>query len=199
MLFRGVRGELADGFWSTTDAMGHISAVDLAFMSTSKNKETPIECAAPLHLPAIEPPCLAPTIPSRNRYMASGQKNVLWRMHANVDTDAAFHRGADITMFSQYAKEDEVLFPPCTMLIVQKNEAGGLMSLGEESRAEGSASTTGFRKTRFTQDELVKHAEHVRSQRYTLEKKARDSSSDPDDVDNKRKHYVEVDVLPCFL
>ena len=43
--------------------------------------------------------------------MAAGQKNVLWRMHAKLDTDAAFHRGADISMLSQFAGEDEVCAP----------------------------------------------------------------------------------------
>ena len=83
MLFRGVRGALDPSFWHSADSMGLICAVDMAFMSTSKNEHTPIA------------------------YMGSGQ-NVLWRLHSSGDSDAAFHRGADISMFSQFAGEDEV-------------------------------------------------------------------------------------------
>ena len=129
--------------------------------------------------------------------MAAGQKNVLWRMHAKLDTDAAFHRGADISMFSQYAREDEVLFPPCTMLVIQKSAEGQLASHSAESPAEGGVGNADFRKTRFTQDELVKHAEHMRNQRFALEKEARDSR--PDDADKRTKLIMTVDVLPCFL
>ena len=59
----------------------------MAFMSTSRNRITPIE------------------------YMGSG-KNVLWELRPEKQSDAAYHRGADIKMLSQFAMEDEVLFPP---------------------------------------------------------------------------------------
>ena len=59
-------------------------------MSTSKNRQTPVD------------------------YMGPG-KNVLWRLHAEPPSDNAFHRGADISLLSQFVGEKEVLFPPCTM------------------------------------------------------------------------------------
>ena len=91
-LYRGCRGELEQGFW-TPDRMGMICAVDMAFMSTSKKKEAPIQ------------------------YMSPG-KNVLWQLHTEPDSDAGFHRGADISMLSQHASEHEILFPPMTLLRV---------------------------------------------------------------------------------
>ena len=44
--------------------------------------------------------------------------NVLWELQPRAQSDVAFHRGADIKMLSQFAAEDEVLFPPCTMFEV---------------------------------------------------------------------------------
>ena len=40
-------------------------------------------------------------------------------------------------MFSQYAGEDEVLFPPMTMLVVQKHAAGQLSAA--DFHTDGSA------------------------------------------------------------
>ena len=94
-LFRGVRGQLPDSFYAP-DSQGLVCAVDMAFMSTSKNRQTPIG------------------------YMGSGE-NVLWELRPMQESDAAFHRGADISMISQFAGEEEVLFPPCTMLQVKEN------------------------------------------------------------------------------
>ena len=149
-LFRGVSGELSPTFWASADAMGMTCAVDMAFMSTSKNQHTPIA------------------------YMRPG-KNVLWRLNATVDSDTAYHRGADISMISQFAGEDEILFPPMTMLMV--------LSLSE-SRArspQGADTVVGHISTRFDEDQL----------------EAR-KSQEPTKV-SKDKEYVAIDVLPCFL
>lgn len=90
-LYRGVRGELPRAFW-VPDSQGMVAAVDVAFMSTSRNRQTPIQ------------------------YMDSDASNVLWVLKAKQQSDAAYHRGADIKSLSQFAHEDEVLFPPCSML-----------------------------------------------------------------------------------
>ena len=90
-LYRGVRGELPRAFW-VPDSQGMVAAVDVAFMSTSRNRQTPIQ------------------------YMDSDSSNVLWVLKAKQQSDAAYHRGADIKSLSQFAHEDEVLFPPCSML-----------------------------------------------------------------------------------
>ena len=92
-LYRAVRGELPPSFWDK-DSLGMISAVDSGFMSTSKNLHTPIA------------------------YMRD-EFNVLWELEAGEPSDDAYHRGGDISMLSQYAHEDEVLFPPNTLLIVK--------------------------------------------------------------------------------
>jgi len=96
-LWRGVRGELPRAFW-VADEQGLVCATDLAFMSTSRNRLTPLD------------------------YMErGGAANVLWQLEPKVESDAAFHCGADISMLSQFAAEEEVLFPPCTMLSVTES------------------------------------------------------------------------------
>ena len=99
-LWRGVRGELKNSFW-VHDEQGLVCAVDTAFMSTSRKRETPID------------------------YMDVHGPNVLWELQPRAESDTAYHHGADISMLSQYAAEAEVVFPPCTMLVVrdQQHEA----------------------------------------------------------------------------
>jgi hypothetical protein len=48
--------------------------------------------------------------------------NVLWKLHTQSESDAGYHRGADVSMLSQFEKEKEILFPPATMLVVQQQE-----------------------------------------------------------------------------
>ena len=98
-LYRGVRGQLAPAFWAP-DAVGMVAATDTAFMSTSRNMHTPIA------------------------YMddAPGARNVLWQLQPQQQSDDAFHYGADISMLSQYAGEEEVLFPCGTLLQVLKSD-----------------------------------------------------------------------------
>lgn len=95
-LWRGVRGELPDAFW-LPDKAGFVVAVDMAFMSTSRSRQTPID------------------------YMSATSSNVLWALKAQPESDAGYHCGADIRTLSQFASEAEVLFPPCTMLAVLSN------------------------------------------------------------------------------
>lgn len=92
LVFRGMRGELPKGFW-VPDATGVVCAVDASFMSVSKFRGAPIA------------------------YMGPGP-NVLWAIHQSPQSDAGYHSGADISMLSQFANEEELLFPPCTMLTV---------------------------------------------------------------------------------
>lgn len=89
-LWRGVRGELPRGFW-IPDEQGMIVAVEMGFTSTSRNRQTPLS------------------------YMGSGETNILWQLHPQLESDVGYHYGADITLLSQFAREEEVLFPPCTM------------------------------------------------------------------------------------
>ena len=93
-----MRGELPKGFWLPDD-QGLVCATDTAFMSTSRNRQTPVG------------------------FMTEGGPNLLWQLQPKKESDAAFHRGADISMLSQFSEEEEVLFPPYTMLNVQQNGA----------------------------------------------------------------------------
>ena len=61
-LWRGVRGNLPKGFW-VPDETGMVCAVDMAFMSTSRHKQTPID------------------------YMGGGD-NVLWSLHPSCAAQA---------------------------------------------------------------------------------------------------------------
>ena len=111
-LWRGVRGEVPNGFWGAArDGMG-ICAVDMAFMSASRQRQTPIA------------------------YMDAHGPNTLWSLRANVESDAGFHCGADVGMLSQFEGEAEVLFPPATMLSVQLGGAE------EEGRVEAGRPPT---------------------------------------------------------
>jgi len=92
-LYRGIRGELPRAFW-LPDEQGMVCATDTAFMSTSRNRRTPVS-------------------------FMQGESNVLWTMLPEGQTDSGYHCGADISMLSQYVSEEEVLFPPCTMLTVK--------------------------------------------------------------------------------
>ena len=112
-LWRGVRGTLPKSFW-VPDDQRMVCATDTAFMSTSLTKETPIG------------------------FMREGD-NVLWELLPRKESDSAFHRGADITMLSQYEKERECLFPPCTLLLAQRRP---VQTSSESGRASSSAEAT---------------------------------------------------------
>lgn len=108
LLWRGVRGELPRSFWAA-DETAVIAAVDMAFMSTSRHERTPIE------------------------YMGGGA-NVLWELRPQTESDSAYHRGADISMLSQFAAEAEVLFPPCTMLVIDRRARAHELERREKGR-----------------------------------------------------------------
>ena len=94
LLYRGLGGKLPDNFWHI-DQAGIVCATDLGFMSTSLNNVTPIH------------------------YMRADTPNLLWEIEHAKEDNVAYHCGAVISMLSQYEGEDEVLFPPLTMLRVR--------------------------------------------------------------------------------
>ena len=156
-LYRGVRGELPTTFW-VEDEQKMVCAVEGGFMSTSKNKETPI------------------------KYMAEGHHNILWMIEAKDESDVAFHRGADVSRLSQFAAEEEVLFPPYTILQVVKlpnatSEAGG--NVGTIPRAGGRGEPT-----------LRKYLDIVESSRSCSEKTRELSDLVRTETDSR--------VLQCF-
>lgn len=153
-LYRAVRGELPPAFWDT-DPQGMISAVDNGFMSTSRNEETPI------------------------RYM-DGEFNVLWQLRSSEPRDDAFHRGADISLLSQFRHEDEILFPPCTMMIVERNAAAQVRATFQSSLAVAVAADAPQR--------LVERMKNMSSL-------ASDEKSD----DGSGKAWKRIHVRPCFV
>ena len=119
-LWRGVRGELERAFW-LPDTNGKVCAVDMAFMSTSRDRTPPIE------------------------YMDAGGSNVLWQLHPTPESDSGFHRGANVEVLSQFAGEAECLFPPCTMLVVREEpKLAAAKRAGDRARMEriSSANTS---------------------------------------------------------
>ena len=46
------------------------------------------------------------------------EENVLWCLQPQMESDAAYHRGADVSLLSQFSGEQEVVFPPATMFAV---------------------------------------------------------------------------------
>ena len=69
-----------------------VCAVDMGFMSTSRNRMTPVH------------------------YMASGgADNVLWCLQPAPESDSAYHRGADISRLSQFAGEEEGVARACSL------------------------------------------------------------------------------------
>ena len=77
-----MRGELERAFW-IPDLQGMVCGVDMAFMSTSCREAMP------------------------RGYMQAEGPNVLWELDARPESDSGFHRGADISMLSQFAGEEE--------------------------------------------------------------------------------------------
>jgi len=106
-LYRSVRGVLPRTFWTPEGGKDDmVMAVDMGFMSTSRSKSTAISY---MHqMPGL---------------------NVLWQLEPKAESDEAFHRGANIAMLSQFESEQEVLFPPCTMLRVHPRVLRGDVKL----------------------------------------------------------------------
>ena len=181
-LWRGVRGVLPRNFW-TPDESGRVCAVDMAFMSTSRNMNTPID------------------------YMVEGEGpdgkpiNVLWALKPKSESDAAYHRGADISRLSQYAWEDEVLFPPCTMLEVLINK-----DWEEDSSARPNPIRKALDEKQYSKAfglttsppvllaSVQRRGSQVKYSRYKADDKEGTSKRD-----DKKRRYISVEVLPHFL
>jgi hypothetical protein len=118
-VYRGIRGELPEAFW-LKDAFGMVTATDFAFMSTSVDDGVCVD------------------------YMSTQDKNVLWEIRCSEETSQGFHCGADVSLLSQFPTEKEMLFPPLTMLTVQRIEGRkntGFSSSTEETAPSGAVYT----------------------------------------------------------
>ena len=69
----------------------------------------------------VETPC----------HYTQGAENVLWQLLTGREDERGFHSGANVSMLSQFAAEEEELFPPLTMLRVLKRER--MYSAGERA------------------------------------------------------------------
>ena len=157
-LWRGVRGTLPVDFWQP-DATGIVCAVDMAFMSTSRNKQTPIE------------------------YMGEGE-NVLWALRPSRESDTGFHCGADISMLSQFAHEQEVLYPPATMLevvpgVVWFGDEAGAPAATDAAAAPPAAPPAAAPATSVAASPPIKEASRL--------------------AKTRGGHYLEVGVRPTFV
>ena len=81
-------------------------------------------------------------------YMDPAGENVLWALRPTLHSDSGFHHGAPVALVSQFAEEEEILYPPCTMLVVSPRgdeesedgeEEGEIMALEDEDDAPMSS------------------------------------------------------------
>ena len=152
-LWRSVRGELEPAFW-VPDSGQMVCAVDMAFMSTSRSRDAPVG------------------------YMQSNGANVLWCLHPKPESDSGFHVGASISEISQFQQEEEVLFPPCTMLIVREKAER------EKIAAKAAAQKDVAKLKRMSTESFTKVAwAHL-----SVEEMA-----------EAGKKFLAVDVTPTFL
>ena len=84
-------------------------------MSTSRDKRTPLE------------------------YMDAEGANVLWKLRIKPPSDGHFHCGADISLLSQFSHEKEVLFPPYTVLMLERQVGKEVSSNAPGAPASGAA------------------------------------------------------------
>ena len=121
------------------------------------------------------------------QYMAEGQKNVLWKLEPRQQSDVAFHSGADIRLLSQFAEEDEVLFPPCTMLSVLHSSMQNGTAVADDAADAVEAAASGT-------EEAVGHTA-------TPAALTRSTSRyfEAHDVSEGGKSYLQIKVMPSFI
>ena len=178
-LYRGVRGELPRGFW-VQDEHGAVTATDTAFMSTSRNSQTPID------------------------YLSAGTVNVLWVLHPDVESDSAYHCGADITLLAQFAHEEEILFPPFTMMTVL-TPAGRMRThacpdaLARQPSAPSQRSSAGDGGEDRLADGGGEESPRRRVRSLTAAQLCESLSEMCTDSSNPAKSYMRIQVLPSFV
>merc|ERR1712060_413380 len=74
-------------------------------------------------------------------YMGVG-KNIMWEMTTSHEGANGYHNGADISALSQFSAESEVLFPPLTMLRVNKKKRADSPTLAREPSLTRSSSNS---------------------------------------------------------
>ena len=91
------------------------------------------------------------------RYLDNRSQNVLWVLHPEGPSVEAFHFGADVSLLSQFNHESEILFPPCTMLSVERrNEDPAQIQIKvkaiEDFRGQGSKKQTALMRRNASKD-----------------------------------------------
>ena len=99
-MYRGIRGELPSSFW-LRDAFGAVTATDFGFMSTSLDRAV------------------------SESFLGQNGSAVLWKIECSEESDDGFHSAADVSLLSQFPEQQEMLFPPMTMLQVQSTRQSG--------------------------------------------------------------------------
>ena len=160
-LYRGVRGELPHAFW-IPDAQGLIVATDTAFMSTSRTRSTPIS------------------------YMAEDAPNVLWELQPLAQTAEGLHQGADISVLSQYGYEEECLFPPYTMLMLDTQ--------AQQSKVNGRQFSPGV--AGIENGKILKRKSTFKE---TVEWGRKNQEKFADVVDEAGKHFLRIPVVATFV
>jgi hypothetical protein len=176
-LYRGVRGELPRSFWLPDDA-GLVCAVDPCFMSTSRQRMTPIG------------------------YMEAGTPNVLWELLPQLESDSGYHCGASIEMLSQFAEEQEVLFPPNTLLKLVRQTAASTDSMAPSTSSLHVKSDVKLAANGSAQDANTDDAqlpERPESLKQRLSRWSIGFDENVDVVNDDGKEYVSILVTPTFL
>lgn len=194
-LYRSVRGELPRTFW-VPDEHGMVTAVETAFMSTSSNVRTCVH------------------------YMQEAPgANVLWQLKPKTETDAGFHRGADISLLSQFVSEAETLFPPCTMLSVLEPHQYDEFAMVNQAEPVGAAAARpsdsfgGSSSGSFSSPNLAPTQRRSRGDATSSARKSRNKQyyrcrwhtlfSSPElqkhEGEGEKRNYKEVRVLPTFV
>ena len=132
-------------------------------MSTSRNRGTPIE------------------------YMGGdGTPNVLWVLKPSLESEEGYHCGADISLLSQFAHEDECLFPPFTMLTVLRPERTSSRGSRSASGADARATAAPARSGRQSRQDALRSAA-ILCERLSV------SRSEGD------KTWMQIEVKPTFV
>jgi len=110
-LWGGMVGELPPAFWTPPEGQRSLCAVTTTFMSCSRQRSEVVRC------------------------MQTEGENVLWALTPRPEDDVGFHRGANIELLSQFAEEQECLFPPGTLLMAEATVESDAKAATEEGRS----------------------------------------------------------------
>ena len=117
-------------------------------------------------------------------YMDPNAKNVLWTLHPKPQDDSAFHCGASIKLLSQFQAEDEVLFPPCTMI--------QLLTKRKPEQSRFSHDGEDLTKQEMTPGGRIKKWKKERMSRFQAEDKHKNNNG-------VNVQWLELAAVPSFV